>query len=299
MASAAVVQQRVKDYLYGSDYVKRPFTDFLNQSGNVSATDTVITVTNISSWAVGDIVEFVTGEQAYIKSVDNDNSRFTVARAWNGTTAAVVTDLTAIEKNPKFTLAKIDNAINAIIEELYPEVYVFATGSATANKNSYFYTTADTGLKEVLSVYYPRSGSLGSDEPWVINTWKMTKHMHTSGFANGIGITMWDYGELSHGDTFYYTFKKKIAATTDLLDRQVELVVLGAVFKLMGSTVPSSTFDSKDGRQVTQPGQESSDSRWFLSEYQRSRKEENMRLKEEERFVLTSRQTRRQRTYRD
>ena len=299
MASSAVVQQRVKDYLYGSDYIKRPFTDFLNQSGNVSATDTVITVTNISSCAVGDIVEFVTGEQAYIKSVDNDNSRFTVARAWNGTTAAVVTDLTAIEKNPKFTLAKIDNAINAIIEELYPEVYFFSNGSATANKNSYFYTTADTGLKEVLSVYYPRSGSLGSDEPWVINTWKMTKHMHTSGFANGIGITMWDYGELSHGDTFYYTFKKKIAATTDLLDRQVELVVLGAVFKLMGSTVPSSTFDSKDGRQVTQPGQESSDSRWFLSEYMRSRKEENMRLKEEERFVLTSRQTRRQRTYRD
>ncbi len=299
MASSAVVQQRVKDYLYGSDYIKRPFTDFLNQDGNVSATDTVITVSNISSWAAGDIVEFNTGEQAYIKSVSTDNNRFTVARAWNGTTAATVTDLTAIEKNPKFTLAKIDNAIDAIIEELYPEVWVFSTGSATANKNSYYYTTADTGLKEVLSVYYPRSGSLGSDEPWVINTWKMTKHMHTSGFANGIGITMWDYGELSHGDTFYYTFKKKIAATTDLLDRQVELVVLGAVFKLMGSTVPSSTFDSKDGRQVTQPGQESSDSRWFLSEYQRSRKEENMRLKEEERFVLTSRQTRRQRTYRD
>ena len=299
MASSAVVQQRVKDYLYGSDYIKRPFTDFLNQDGNVSATDTVITVSNISSWAAGDIVEFNTGEQAYIKNVSLDNNRFTVARAWNGTTAATVTDLTAIEKNPKFTLAKIDNAIAAIIEELYPEVWVFSTGSATANKNSYYYTTADTGLKEVLSVYYPRSGSLGSDEPWVINTWKMTKHMHTSGFANGIGITMWDYGELSHGDTFYYTFKKKIAATTDLLDRQVELVVLGAVFKLMGSTVPSSIFDSKDGRQVTQPGQESSDSRWFLSEYQRSRKEENMRLKEEERFVLTSRQTRRQRTYRD
>jgi len=299
MASAAVVQQRVKDYLYGSEYIKRPFTDFLNQDGNVSATDTVITVSNISNWGVGDIVEFNTGEQAYIKNVSLDNNRFTVARAWNGTTAATVTDLTAIEKNPKFTLSKINNAIDAIIEELYPEVYVFSTGSATANKNSYFYTTADTGLKEVLSVYYPRSGSLGSDEPWVINTWKMTKHMHTSGFANGIGITMWDYGELSHGDTFYYTFKKKIAATTDLLDRQVELVVLGAVFKLMGSTVPPSTFDSKDGRQVTQPGQESSDSRWFLSEYQRSRKEENMRLKEEERFVLTSRQTRRQRTYRD
>ena len=299
MASSAVVRQRVKDYLYGSDYIKRPFTDFLNQDGNVSATDTVITVSNISNWGVGDIVEFNTGEQAYIKNVSVDDNRFTVARAWNGTTAATVTDLTAIEKNPKFTLAKIDNAVDAIIEELYPEVYVFSTGSATANKNSYFYTTADTGLKEVLSVYYPRSGSLGSDEPWVINTWKMTKHMHTSGFANGIGITMWDYGELSHGDTFYYTFKKKIAATTDLLDRQVELVVLGAVFKLMGSTVPSSTFDSKDGRQVTQPGQESSDSRWFLSEYMRSRKEENMRLKEEERFVLTSRQTRRQRTYRD
>tara|TARA_X000000368_G_scaffold140428_1_gene110477 strand:- start:838 stop:1737 length:900 start_codon:yes stop_codon:yes gene_type:complete len=299
MASAAVVQQRVKDYLYGSDYIKRPFTDFLNQDGNVSATDTVITVSNISNWGVGDIVEFNTGEQAYIKNVSVDNNRFTVARAWNGTTAATVTDLTAIEKNPKFTLSKIDNAVAAIIEELYPEVYVFSTGSATANKDSYYYTTADTGLKEILSVYYPRSGSLGSDEPWVINTWKMTKHMHTSGFANGIGITMWDYGELSHGDTFYYTFKKKIAATTDLLDRQVELVVLGAVFKLMGSTVPSSTFDSKDGRQVTQPGQESSDSRWFLSEYMRSRKEENMRLKEEERFVLTSRQTRRQRSYRD
>ena len=98
MATAAAVRQRIKDYLYGSDYLKRPFTDFLNQSGNVSSTDTVITVTNINSWAAGDIVEFITGEQAYIKSVDVDNSRFTVARAWNGTTAAVVTDLTAIEK---------------------------------------------------------------------------------------------------------------------------------------------------------------------------------------------------------
>ena len=33
MATAAVVRQRIKDYLYGSDYLKRPFTDFLNQSG--------------------------------------------------------------------------------------------------------------------------------------------------------------------------------------------------------------------------------------------------------------------------
>lgn len=299
MATAAVVRQRIKDYLYGSDYLKRPFTDFLNQSGNVSSTDTVITVTNINSWAAGDVVEFITGEQAYIKSIDVDNSRFTVARAWNGTTAAIVTDLTAIEKNPKFTLSKIDNAIDSIIKELYPEVYVFGTGSATANKNSYYYATADTGLKEVLSVYYPRSGSLGSDEPWVINTWKMTKHMHTSGFASGIGITMWDFGELTHGDTFYYTFKKKIAATTDLDDRQVEVVVIGAVYKLMGSTVPSSTNDTRDQRQVVQPGQEARDSNWFYGEYLRARKEENMRLKEEERFVLTSRQTRRQRTYRD
>jgi hypothetical protein len=107
VASAAVVRQRVKDYLYGSDYLKRPFTDFLNQDGNVSATDTVITVSNISSWGVGDIVEFNTGEQAYIKSVSLDNNRFTVARAWNGTTAATVTDLTAIEKNPRFTYAQL------------------------------------------------------------------------------------------------------------------------------------------------------------------------------------------------
>ena len=31
MATAAVVRQRIKDYLYGSDYLKRPFTDFLNE----------------------------------------------------------------------------------------------------------------------------------------------------------------------------------------------------------------------------------------------------------------------------
>ena len=103
MASAAAVRQRVKDYLYGSDYLKRSFTDFLNQDGTVSSTDTVITVSNISSWNAGDIVEFNTGEQAYIKSVSVDNNRFTVSRAWNGTTAATVSDLTAIEKNPKYT----------------------------------------------------------------------------------------------------------------------------------------------------------------------------------------------------
>ena len=299
MASAAVVRQRVKDYLYGSDYLKRPFTDFLNTGGTLSSGAVYVTVTNIGSWGVGDIVEFNTGEQAYVKSIDTDNNRFIAVRGWNGTTAASVTDGTPIEKNPKFTYAKIDNAVGAIIDELYPEVYVFSTGSSTANNSSWYYTTNDTGLKEILSVYYPRSGSLGNNEPWVINTWKMNKHMHTSGFANGIGITMWDYGELDHGDTFYYTFKKEIAATTDLEDRQVELVVLGAVYKLMGSMVPPSTDDTKDRRQTVQPGQEARDSSWFLSEYLRSRKEENMRLKEEERYILTSRQTRRQRTYRD
>ena len=153
MASAAVVRQRVKDYLYGSDYLKRSFTDFLNQDGTVSSTDTVITVSNISSWNAGDIVEFNTGEQAYIKSVSVDNNRFTVSRAWNGTTAATVSDLTAIEKNPKFTYSQIDNAVGSIIDELYPEVYRFSTGTANSNKDSWYYTTNYTGLKEILSVY--------------------------------------------------------------------------------------------------------------------------------------------------
>lgn len=297
MASLSTVRQRVKDYLYGSSYNKRPYEDLLNNSGDVGASDTTIVVSNLSNWGVGDILEFnTTGEQCLITA---KSSNLTVSRGYNGTTAASVTDSTLVTKNPKFTISKIDNGINAIVDELYPEVFIFSTGSGTISNTNWYYALADTGLKEVLSVYYPRTASLGNNEPATINTWKMNKHMATAAFSQGIGISMWDYGELKNGDTFYYTFRKEIASVTDLYDRQVELVVLGAVFKLMGSTVPPSTVDNKDARQITQPGQESSDSRWFLSEYMRSRKEENMRLKEEERFIVTSRQTRRQRTYRD
>lgn len=297
MATQAVVRQRVKDYLYGSTYNQRPYEDLLDNSGDVGAGDGIITVANMANWGVGDILEFnTTGEQCLITS---KQSHLHISRGYNGTTAASVTDATLVTKNPKFTISKIDNAISAIVDELYPEVYVFSTGSGTIDNTNWFYSLSDTGLKEVLSVYYPRTASMGNNEPATINTWKMNKHMATAAFSQGIGISMWDYGELKNGDTFYYTFKKEIADVTDLYDRQVELVVLGAVFKLMGSTVPPSTTDTKDTRQVTQPGQESSDSRWFLSEYMRSRKEENMRLKEEERFTVTSRQTRRQRTYRD
>lgn len=297
MATQAVARQRVKDYLYGSTYNQRPYEDLLDNSGDVGASDTTVTVSNMSNWGVGDILEFnTTGEQCL---VTNKHSHLDVVRGYNGTTAASVTDATLVTKNPKFTISKIDNAISAIVDELYPEVYIFATGSGTIDNTNWFYSLSDTGLKEVLSVYYPRTASMGNNEPATINTWKMNKHMATAAFSQGIGISMWDYGELKNGDTFYYTFKKEIADVTDLYDRQVELVVLGAVFKLMGSTVPPSTTDTKDTRQVIQPGQESSDSRWFLSEYMRSRKEENMRLKEEERFTVTSRQTRRQRTYRD
>jgi len=298
MATQAVVRQRVKDYLYGSTYNQRPYEDVLNNSGDVGSSDTTITPTNSSNWGTGDILEFnTTGEQCLVTNKSGDV--LTIVRGYNGTTAASVTDATLITKNPKFTISKIDNAISAIVDELYPEVYVFSTGSGTISNTNWYYALSDTGLKEVLSVYYPRTASMGNNEPATINTWKMNKHMATAAFSQGIGISMWDYGELKNGDTFYYTFKKEIADVTDLYDRQVELVVLGAVFKLMGSTVPPSTTDTKDTRQVTQPGQESSDSRWFLSEYMRSRKEENMRLKEEERFTVTSRQTRRQRTYRD
>jgi hypothetical protein len=299
MAAIDDIRQRIKDYLYGTDYLKRPFTDFLNQGSDLTSSTTVITVENINSWAIGDIVEFNTGEQAYIKSVDAGNNRFTVARGWNGTTAAAVTDATPIEKNPKFTLAKIDNAIDSICRELYPEVYTFKTGSGTIDQDSWLYDVSQAGLREVLSVYYPRSGSLGNGEPYVINTWRMNKHMDNTAFGTTIGLQMWAYGELKHGDTFYYTYRKLIEDTTDLQERQYELVVTGSVYKLMGSNVPPSTNDSRDSRQIVQPGQEARDSNWFYREYLRNRKEEHVRLLEEERFIITSRQTRRNRNYRD
>jgi len=113
MATQAVVRQRVKDYLYGSNYNNRPYEDLLDNSGDVGAGDGTITVANMANWGVGDILEFnTTGEQCLITS---KQSHLHISRGYNGTTAASVTDATLVTKNPKFTISKIDNVYQLLL----------------------------------------------------------------------------------------------------------------------------------------------------------------------------------------
>jgi hypothetical protein len=272
MATAAAIQQRVRDNLYSAVLNERPFAHLIN--GAVNNSVTTIAVDDGTNFAAGDIIEFLAdGEQCYVQVVATNN--LTVIRGWNGTTAASQSDNEVILKNPRFTYKQIDDAITATLHELATlGVYIWGTGDITLVANQYYYDITKTDIIEypgIVGLYYAETITL---QP-VPLPFKYTRGLNTTVSATGHGLYVPIWGDKAATDKLYYTYSQAIDATTDLLSRQEELVVLGATARALGKAVAPRTHDP--GRltdKSVKAGQDAQDARWYQAEfYMRSRAE--------------------------
>lgn len=274
MGTAAVIHQRVRDNLYSAVLNERPFAHLIN--GAINDTVTAVVVDDETNFAAGDIIEFLAnGEQCYVQVVTTVSHTLTVIRGWNGTTKASQGDNVVILKNPRFTYKQIDDAITATMHELATlGVYIWGTGDITLVANQYWYDLTKTDIIEypgVVALYYVEATTL--DPVPLPFQYVRGLSASVSATTHGLHVPVW--GDKAAGDKLYYTYAQAIDATTELLTRQDELVVLGASARIMGKAIAPRTYDP--GRQTdkaVKAGQDAQDARWYQAEfYMRSRAE--------------------------
>jgi len=267
MATAAAIRQRIYGNLYGAFPTDAPFVTTLTATYTLS--EGVIDVLEEDDWAVGDVMEnTATGELMKVLSVTTDDTDIvTVSHGWMGTTPlAAVTAADVLYKNPRFSQKKIDDATTATLVSLENwGVHAFSTGTITRADPVVVYDLTETDFVEsygILKLYRAVSDSQKIEQlpfrfSFNLDTseseWSQSNQLHVLDFGSSVDTA-----------ALYFTYASQIAATTDLIARQEELVVNGATAAVLGGAIAPATQDpgARTDRTV-QPGQISRDVRYF------------------------------------
>lgn len=267
MATAAELRRRVYDYLYSSYPVERPGEDTLN--GAITNVATSVTVDNGDQWETNDVLEVLeTGERMHV--VSQAANVLTVIRGIGAVAGTAAADDGRVFKSPRFSYDQVNDAITATIASLESwGVHVWGVGSVTLAAQQETYPLSETDIMEqygILSVYYEETNTL--------NQISLPFHQHSQ--INTAAVTgvqdqllrLWATGAVAAGESVYFTYAKIPADATELLVRQEETVVLGAVALLLGKTLAPRTQDPGAYTDRTvQPGQGARDGRWFQGEF--------------------------------
>lgn len=283
MATATDVRAQVYENLYSAFIHDRPFETLLGEALDDSETD--VDVLSGDDWARGDIAEVEeTGEQMLVLSVATNT--LTVKRSYGRVAATAAADAGLLRKNPRFTADQIDAALKSVLNGLGDwGIHGFGNGTFTVDWDQYYYSLSETDILPaygVLSVYYVGDNWEEPRHIAFLNRTRLSAGPTEWATATGIEIQGWGYYlghgwgyELNEGDTVYYTYAQSFEYDTDLTTTiaklaapDEEVLVMGAVAKIMGMTIAPATQDpgQRTDRTVP-PGQTSRDGRWFQGEF--------------------------------
>ena len=269
MATAAAIRQRVYDYLYGQFPNESPFVTTL--TATYTDAEGVIDVLDGTQWAINDVLEnSATDEQMKVLSISANI--LTVVHGWNGTTtAAAVASDDVLFKNPRFTAKAIDQAVAATMQTFEAwGIHIFNTGTITRADPKTFYELADTDIIDHLGVLRMFVVYANSEvtQPLTFR-YQFQVGTDTAEYSQGRGVHLAHFGDTADGDAeIVYIYAQRIGATTDLLARQEELTVIGAVANMMGHTITPATHDpGARSDRTTAPGQTARDVRYFQGRF--------------------------------
>lgn len=305
MASASTIRTRVYEYLYSAFPNDRPFESLLTEALDNSETD--IDVTDGTDWEESDVLEVVeTGEQCLVLSVATNT--LTVQRSFGTVDATAAADAGRIRKNPRFTQDQLDTAITEAANTLEAwGVHSYSTGSFALAASQWYFELSETDIDSnygVLSVYYVDDTTKQPQPiPFVYYSGLSTGD---ADWTQGRGVKILSKGDRNTTDTLYFTYARSLEFDTDLdttlakvLAPQEELVVLGAVTRLLGGTIVPMTQDhgQRTDRSIP-PGQTSRDVRYFQGDFFIKARAEAARLAVERTRLPRARQSNRARRWR-
>ena len=287
----AQINQAVKLELYSAQVTERPYEALINET--FSDVDTTLTLDDGTPWAVGDIGEFDDGEQVLVTAVATND--LTVIRGYNGTTAAAQADDSRIVKNPRFSIAQIEQATGHALDILADYLYVETTETITYDPTTRWYALSTT-FDKVLTVFYKPTNE---DYPAPVEYWHWERGVPSAAFTQDEGLWLPQTMDIASGADIYVVGRVRPSAITELDDSFKHCVTMGVCYYLLGAANVARTHDpGKRTDRTVQPGQEARDSIWYYREFQGAIDRLRERLTRLEKNLPTSRQASRARRFR-
>ena len=240
-----------------STLVDRIYRDFLNKPDDLSAfsrldgaiSDTTSTSVVYETGLFSSEEENLLGSGALIEidqeimlvTAANTSTRtLTVARGYQGTTAATHADKTNIFVNPTFPRKSVFDAVSDNISRLYPSLYNVTTTNVTSNST---YQEVPASTVEILTSYVQNA----SGEQYTSAGIELLRDFPPSSTNTAV-----QFYNTSNGKTVHLVIKRKFVRPTDetsdietvclVAPEYEQIVMVGAVADIIGATdVDAST----------------------------------------------------------
>lgn len=211
-------------------------------------------------------------------------------RGVEGTTAASHAAGSLITADPKYPRMRIKEAVNDVLQSLYPQLCVFATTEITNISVVYEY-----GMPaDALDVWAVSDSLVGPTQVWMQGlNYRFNPTADTTAFPTGKSVQLFD--PVTPGQTMLIKYTKApsalsantddFTATTGLPDRCVDMVVWGACARLFpgyeAARLQQSSIEATERAPLVPPGSASTVAKFYLAMYQQRLEEERMRMFEE------------------
>jgi hypothetical protein len=209
----------------------------------MGAGDTSFTVATDGPRAVSMGLAEIDDELVLVKSYDPTSGVVQVmggvnGRGREGSTAATHAQQALVAIAPKFPRVRMREAVNDVLGNLYPDLCVFATTSITNISVVYEY-----GMPaDALDVWSVSDQTVGPSQVWMQGrTWRFNPTANPTAFPTGKSVQLFD--SITPGRTMFVKYVTApgvlvnggddFAAVTGLAESSVDLVVYGAVARLL------------------------------------------------------------------
>lgn len=279
------IRQQVMGYAQDQSSVSELAVAMLGTDTSFSvATDTVASLSR-------GLVE-IDDELILVKSYDRTSGVVQVMGAANGrgaegTVAASHSVHSLVTASPMFPRARIKEAVNDVLQALYPDLVVFATTEISNISVVYEY-----GMPaDALDVWGVADQLIGPTKVWAQGrNYRFNPTVPTSAFPTGKSIQLFD--SVTPGRTMYVKYVKapsplvngtdEFEATTGLPERCVDLVVYGACARLLpaydSARLQQTAVESTERAPLVPPSSAAKTSQYYMALYQERLSEERRRM---------------------
>lgn len=261
-------------------------------AADMSATDITFTVSTDTVQSISRGLVQIDDELILAKKFDAGSGTVAVmgglnGRGAEGTTATTHASGSLIVSDPKFPNARIKEAVNDVLQALYPDLCVFKTTEITNISVVYEY-----GMPaDALDVWAVSNQLIGPSQVWSQGLdYRFNPTADTSAFPTGKSIQLFD--SVTPGQTMLIKYVKSpsplvsgsddFATVTGLPERCVDMVVWGACARLFpgydAARLQMSSVESSERAALVPPSSAAKVAQYFLAMYQQRLDEERLRM---------------------
>lgn len=208
-------------------------------------------------------------------------------RGMEGTTAAPHFAGSLMTADPKFPRVRMQEAVNDVLQALYPTLAVFATTSINNVSVVYEY-----GMPaDALDVWAVSDQTIGPTQVWMQGlNYKFNPTADTTAFPTGKSIQLFDPVTPGMGMLVKYVkapsplslASDDFATVTGLPERCVDLVVWGACARLFpayeSARLQQSSIEATERAGLVPPASATSTAKYYMAMYQTRLEEERIRM---------------------